>query len=117
MLHAALPAEGQQPLHGVDVVLLVQVVDGGRALHPLVHPRGEDEALTAGEVRFELLVAHFEIVAEFQLHLGGQHRPGGQGRQGQGGNLVASGDQFLGSFGAQEARPADHENLHSSLLI
>ena len=98
MLYAAFLGELQQTLHRVDVVLPVKLVYRVRSLNALVNSRGEDESVAAPEIAAQLVVAHFKIVAVFDLHLRRKHGALRKRRKRNGYDLVTSFDKNLCGF-------------------
>ena len=101
VLDAALLGERKQAADGVDVELLVQVVDGGWPLHALVDTRCEDEGVAASEVGAHLVVGHLKIVAELNLHLGRKRCPLGHRRQRERRHLVPARNQLSRHLASQ----------------
>ena len=114
MLDSALLGERKQAADGVDVELLVQVVDGGWPLHALVDTRCEDEGVAASEVGAHLVVGHLKIVAKLNLHLGRKRCPFGHRRQRESRHFVAAGDELADRLASQKSRTANHEHLHGA---
>ena len=114
MLDAALFGKFQKPLDGIDVVLLIQVVDGRGAFDALVDARSEYEAFAALHVSAHFVVRHLEIVAVLDLHFGRQDGARGQGRKCDARYFVPSCNELLGGFRAQKPRTADHKYFHKT---
>ena len=117
MLDTAFFGDRQKTSHGVDIVLLVKVVDGCRAFDTLIDTGGEHKSVHTLEVSADLIVAHFKIVAVLDLHLRRKDCPLRERRKGDGRHLVATFDEFFGGLGTEQSGPADHKYLHLSYLL
>ena len=117
MFQTTLFAEGEQSADRVDVVLLVQVINGSRALDTFVDTGGEDETVHTLQMGADLVIRHLEIVAVFDLHLGRQYRAGRERRKGDGRHFVSAGDEFFGCLRTEQAGSADHKYFHLKNLL
>ena len=116
MLHTTPLRKRKKPLDRIDVELLVQVVDRCRSLDALVDTCREDESIAATEVFSQLIVRHFEVVAELDLHLRRKRGPFRQWWQRQRCHLMAASYELARRLASQKPRATDYEHLHGGPL-
>ena len=80
MLDAAFFGKFQKPLDWVDIVLLIQVVNGRRTFDALIHACGEDKTFAPFHISAHFVIGHLKVISILDFHFRRKYCARGQGR-------------------------------------